>query len=116
MMRRGEADRDSGCASGGAREQEVRDVGAGDQEEKSDGTEKRPKDRSRIANEPLLQRSHVRGHVRVVARLVLGALRGELLQLGGRLLDGDVRLEERERAKAAAGLGPLRITEARRET
>ena len=85
------AHRDLALPAGRAGQQQIRDVGAGDQQHEPDGARKdrqRPPD---VPHHELLERDHAADPLRVGFRV--GALSHDRVELGLRLRDGDARLQ-----------------------
>ena len=84
------------AASDGAREQEIGDVGACDQENERDGAEQNYQGAAGVADDLFLQRHDSEGEAaigRIFLGMILAEAGGERVHFGLRLRDGDAGLE-----------------------
>ena len=80
-----------------AREQQVRHVGAGDEQDEPDGAEERHERRLRVLDDIVLERHDPDAHVgRLVHGVLLPELPGDAVHLGLRLLERHARLQPAE--------------------
>ena len=83
-------------AASAAREQEVREIGARDQQQDAHGAEQREQRRARLARDLLLQRRHGALVAAAAHEIVVGQSRRDRRQLRLRLRKRDAGLEPRD--------------------
>ena len=87
---------------GRAREQQVRDVGARDEQHERHRAEERQERRPRVLDDVVLQRHDADAHVRrLVFGMLLPELPGDAVHLGLRLIEGHARLQPAEDSEEA---------------
>ena len=94
------ADDELASTGGGAGEEEIRDVGAGDEQHEAGGGEQREERGTDLPEGPVGEQLHVDGVSRVALRKFFRELLGDVDHIGARPIEGHARLE------AADGVEP----------
>jgi hypothetical protein len=98
----GRADGDFATARGGAREQKVRDIGAPDEEQKTDGGKKEEQDRPDSADDFLVQRDNLNPDVAVINRILNFEAAANRIHFGAGLVDGDAGFQPAKNIEVVA--------------